>query len=292
MHDARSDSPNRARLAIGVATVALATLLLVLPGCGGDDAVTNPTDVTFGETTFVFLVNPVVNAATEATVPTPGSERSGVDVAVAEGPSGATGSDGVLALSSVDPGTRSVSFDDASNSGSLSLEIADRDLREVAVALDADGAAEMANVEYAFGGEVVVITPEMSVQDVNDALARSNIIVFVEGGTYTGNVEFSGSAVTLFGEGAEGGNVTIEGDVLVSGSGNRLRGIRVTGDLSVPGSDAGISFSSVVGNLLVDGSDTHLLDNAFCGDVSLTGSGLLALDNAGLEPIPAPSGGC
>ena len=79
------------------------------------------------------------------------------------------------------------------------------DLREVAVALDADGAAEMANVEYAFGGEVVTITPDMSVEDVNEALGRSNIIVFVEGGTYTGDVEFSGSNVTLFGEGAEGG---------------------------------------------------------------------------------------
>lgn len=274
---------------LGTATAA--TLALSLAACG-DDSPTSPTEVTLGETTFVFLVNPVVNDANQKAVPAPGPERSGVDVAIADGPSGQTDAGGVEVLAPVDAGTRIVSFDDGSNSDTLHLEIADRDLREVAVALDADGAAEMANVEYAFGGEVVVITPDMSIEDVNDALGESNIIVLVEGGTYTGNVEFSGSNVTLFGEGAEGGNVTIDGDVVVSGSQNRLRGVRVTGDLSVPGSNAGISFSSVVGSLTVDGSDARLLDNAFCGSVDIIGGGLLALGNAGLDPIPPPDGGC
>lgn len=274
---------------LGTATAA--SLALTLAACGGD-AVTSPTEVTLGETTFVFLVNPVVNDANQKAVPASGPERSGVDVAIADGPSGQTDAGGVEVLAPVDAGTRIASFDDGSNSDTLHLEIADRDLREVAVALDADGAAEMANVEYAFGGEVVVITPDMSIEDVNDALGESNIIVLVEGGTYTGNVDFSGSNVTLFGEGAEGGNVTIDGDVVVSGSQNRLRGVRVTGDLSVPGSNAGISFSSVVGSLTVDGSDARLLDNAFCGSIDITGGGLLALGNAGMDPIPPPDGGC
>lgn len=270
---------------------ATAALALSLVACGGDSP-TSPTDVTLGETTFVFLVNPVVNDANQKAVPQPGSERSGVDVAITGGPSGSTDAQGVEVLAPVDAGTRVASFDDGSNSDTLHLEIADRDLREVAVALDAGGAAEMANVEYAFGGDVVVISPDMTIQDVNDALAQSNIIVFVEGGTYTGNVEFSGSDVTLFGEGADGGNVTIDGDVVVSGSQNRLRGVRVTGDLSVPGSNAGISFSSVVGSLTVDGSDARLLDNAFCGTIDIIGGGLLALDNAGMSPVPPPSSGC
>lgn len=274
------------------AAATLAAMLVLLAGCGGDEGITDPTSVTFGETTFVFLLNPVVNDANQKAVPSPGSEQSGVDVAVQDGPSGSTDPDGVVVLAPVEAGTKSVSFDDGSNSGSLSLEIADKDLLEVAVALDADGAAEMANVEFAFGGDVVVITSDMSVEDVNEALSESNIIVFVEGGTYTGNVEFSGSNVTLFGEGPEGGNVTIDGDVVVSGSQNRLRGVRVTGDLSIPGSDAGISFSSVVGSLTVDGSDARLLDNAFCGSITLDGGGLLALGNAGMDPIPPPSEGC
>lgn len=274
-----------------ISTAAAAALALTLSACGGDSP-TGPTDVRLGETTFVFMVNPVVNDASQKSVPAPGSEQSGVDVVVAGGPSGVTDSEGVEVLAPVEPGTRSVAFDDGSNSGTLSLEIADQDLREVAVALDGDGAAQMANVEYAFSGEVVVITPDMSVEDVNEALGESNIIVLVEGGTYTGNVDFSGSNVTLFGEGAEGGNVTIDGDVVVSGSQNRLRGVRVTGDLSVPGSDAGISFSSVVGSLTVDGSDARLLDNAFCGSIDIIGGGLLALGNAGMDPIPPPDGGC
>lgn len=274
-----------------VSAAATAALALTLVACG-DDTVTSPTEVSLGETTFVFLLNPVVNDANQKSVPSPGSEQSGVDVAIADGPSGSTDAAGIVVLAPVEAGTRSVAFDDGSNTGSLSLEIAERDLREVAVALDAGGAAEMALVEYAFGGEVVVITSDMSIQDVNEALGQSNIIVLVEGGTYTGNVDFSGSNVTLFGEGAEGGNVTIDGDVVVSGSQNRLRGVRVTGDLSVPGSDAGVSFSSVVGSLTVDGSDVRLLDNAFCGSVTLGGGGLLALGNAGMAPIPAPSDGC
>lgn len=278
--------------AVSVATLVLCLAVgLLVAACGGD-APTSPTDVTLGETSFVFMVNPVVNDANQKSVPAPGPEQEAVDVAVADGPSGTTGPDGVEVLAPVEAGTKSVSFDDGSNSGSLSLGIADRDLKEVPVALDADGAREMASVEYAFGGEVVTITPEMSVQDVNEALGRSNIIVFVEGGTYAGDVEFSGSNVTLFGEGPEGGNVTLDGNVVVSGSQNRLRGIRVTGDLSVPGSDAGISFSSVVGSLLVDGSDVRLLNNSFCGTVNITGGGLLALGNAGMAPIPAPSDGC
>lgn len=273
-------------------TVMLMAALVLSAGCGGDDAVTNPTDVTLGETTFVFLLNPVVNDANQKAVPPPGAAQSGVNVTVLDGPSASTDGGGVVVLAPVAEGTRSVSFDDGSNSGNVSLDITAQDLLEVAVALDAGGAAEMANVEYAFGGTVVTITPNMSIDDVNDALGQSNIIVLVEGGVYTGNVEFSGSNVTLFGEGAEGGNVTIDGNVVVSGSQNRLRGVRITGDLSVPGSNAGVSFSSVVGSLTVDGSDTRLLSNAFCGGTTIIGGGLLALGNAGMDPIPAPAGGC
>lgn len=282
----------RDRIVSAASAVALA---FVLAACG-DDAVTDPVDVQLGETTFVFVVNPTINDATDqpGSVASPGPNQGGVDVAIQDGPSGTTGSDGVATFAPVDAGTRTVAFEDGDgNTGDLSLEIAERDLREVAVALDADGAAGMANVPYAFGGEVVEITADMSVADVNEALSGSNLIVLVRGGTYAGDVNFSGSNVTLFGEGPEGGNVTLDGNVTVSGSGNRLRGARVTGDLAVPGSDAGISFSSVVGSLTVDGSDAVLLNNAVCGSVTTgAASGLIALGNAGMAPVEAPPGGC
>lgn len=274
---------------------ALATLTagaFLLAGCG-DDAITDPTDVQLGETTYVFVLNPTVNDVNEEEVPAPGPNQGGVGVTIQEGPSGTTGVDGVTILAPVEAGTRTASFDDGEGSeGDLSLSIEERDLREVVVALNGGGAAEMANVRYEFGGEVVEITSGMSVSDVNDALSESNQIVLIRGGTYTGDIDFSGSNVALFGEGAEGGNVTIDGDVTVSGSNNRLRGVRVTGALVVPGSDAGISFSSVQDSLFVDGSNAVLINNSFCGSITVEGSGAVALGNAGMAPLPAPSGGC
>jgi hypothetical protein len=232
-----------------------------------------------------------VNEVNAVTVPPPGSARSGVQVAVDGGPTGSTGSTGDVALAPIPTGARPVSFTAGTTTGQLSLDIAEGDLREIAVALDGAGANTMADVRYIFGGTVVEITPTMSIAEVNAQLAGSNRIVFLRAGTYTGDLTFSGSNVTLFGEGAQGGGVTINGNVTVSGSGNRFRGARIAGNLSVGGSGAGISYSRVTGALTVDGSNAVLLNNQFCGTVAVTGSGMLALGNAGLAPIPAP-GGC
>jgi hypothetical protein len=271
--------------------IAQVLALVLALACGGDGA-TAPTEAIYGETTVVYMLNPVVNDVNARVVPAPGPTQSGVQVEVTDGPSGTTGSTGDLVLASITPGLRAVAFSTTDATGQLDLEIAEGDLREVAVALDAGGAAHMANVLYAFGGTVVEITPTMTNAEVNAALAGSNLIVFLRAGTYQGDLSFSGSNVTLFGEGPQGGSVTINGNVTISGSGNRFRGARITGDLSVPGSGAGISFSRVVGTLAVDGSNVVLLKNAFCGTATIGGSSLLALGNAGLAPLPAPIGGC
>jgi hypothetical protein len=268
-----------------------ATLVLTATlACGGDGP-TDPPDAVYGETTVVYVLNPIVNDANVVTVPAPGSARSGVQVAVNGGPTGSTASAGDVALAPIPTGARPVSFTAGTTTGQLSLDIAEGDLREIAVALDGAGANTMADVRYIFGGTVVEITPTMSIAQVNAELAGSNLIVFLRAGTYTGDLIFSGSNVTLFGEGAQGGGVTINGNVTVSGSGNRMRGARIAGNLSVGGSGAGISYSRVTGTLTVDGSNAVLLNNQFCGTVAVTGSGMLALGNAGLAPIPAP-GGC
>jgi hypothetical protein len=269
-----------------------ATLLLVsLLACGGDGP-TDPPDAVYGETTVVYVLNPVVNDVNAVVVPTPGATRTGVQVAVTGGPSGSTGATGDLALAPIPAGARPVSFTAGSTAGQSSLDMAQGDLREIAVALDGAGAGTMADVRYIFGGTVVEITPAMTIAQVNTELARSNLIVFLRAGTYTGDLNFSGSNVTLFGEGSQGGSVVINGNVTVSGSGNRLRGARIAGNLSVPGSGAGVSYSRVAGALSVDGSNAVLLNNAFCGTAAVAGSGALALGNAGLAPISASSGGC
>lgn len=260
-------------------------------GCGGDNP-TEPPVAVYGETTVVYVMNPVVNGVNAVAVPTPGTTRTGVGITVTSGPSGTTGTNGDLVLAPLTPGARAVSFTAGAATGQLNLDMIQGDLREVAVALDGSGAGEMANVQYAFGGTVVEITPTMTNAQVNAALSGSSLIVFLRAGTYPGNLDFSGSNVTLFGEGSQGGTVTINGNVTVSGSGNRLRGARITGSLSVPGSDAGISYSRVAGALTMGGSNGVLLNNAFCGTVTVAGSGLRALGNAGLAPLAAPSGGC
>jgi hypothetical protein len=259
--------------------------------CGGDGP-TDPPGAVYGETTVVYVMNPVVNQVNAAAVPTPGASRSGVNIAVTSGPSGTTGENGDLVLAPLAAGISPVSFSAGSATGQLTLNIAQGDLREIAVALDGTGAGEMADVRYEFGGAVVEITPTMTNAEVNAALSGSNLIVFLRAGTYQGDLNFSGSNVTLFGQGSQGGTVTINGNVTVSGSFNRLRGARILGNLSVPGSGAGISYSSVSGTLTLDGSNAVLLNNAFCGAATVAGSGLLALGNAGLAPLAAASGGC
>jgi hypothetical protein len=279
--------------AVSIRTARHAWAIPLVAGlaCGGDGP-TNPPDVAYGETTVVYVMNPVVNDVNAIVVPTPGTSRSGVAIAVTSGPSGTTGANGDLALAPLAAGVNPVSFSAGTATGQLSLDIVQGDLREIAVALDGTGAASMADIRYEFGSTVVEITPTMTNAEVNAALSGSNLIVFLRAGTYQGDLNFSGSNVTLFGEGSQGGTVTINGNVTVSGSGNRLRGTRIIGNLSVPGSNAGISYSGVAGTLSFDGSNGVLLNNAFCGTATVAGSGLRALGNAGLAPLPAPPGGC
>ena len=108
--------------------------------CGGDGG-TGPTDAVYGETTAVYMVNPVVNDVSGVAVPAPGTTQSGVTAAITDGPSGITGSTGDVVLSAIAAGTRTASFTSTEGTGQLELDIAEGDLREIAVALDATGAA-------------------------------------------------------------------------------------------------------------------------------------------------------
>ncbi len=151
---------------------ALSACLVAALACG-DDTGTEPTEVTLGESTFVVLVNPIVNDDNEAPVPTPGSAESGVNVSVAGGLSGSTNASGVVVLSPVEPVAQTLSV----GGNDVTVSIADKDLREVVIAFDGGSAIVMANVRYAFGGQVVEITPSMSLPEVNSALSQNNTIV-------------------------------------------------------------------------------------------------------------------
>jgi hypothetical protein len=265
---------------------SITVLVLLGLACGPKLDPLDPTDVELGETTFVVVVNPTINDVNDVTLPEPGSIRGNVRID-GGGTSVATESAGIGVLGSVDHGDVVLRFRSDGLDANLEQNIRERDLVELAVSLTESGAQEMARVVYRFGSEVIELDQEATVDDVNDALSASNRIVLLTGGSYTGDLELSGSSVTLFGAGVLGGRVTIEGSVTVSGSGNRIRGTRIVGDLDMSGSDAGLSFSTIEGEALVSGSDSVLLENTFCGGVDISGGGTTVLGNAGLAPVEA-----
>lgn len=259
-------------------------------GCGDGDATGgDPTEVTLGETAFVTIVNPAVNEANDTTVPAPGANQVDVLVDVDQGPAVHTGTDGVAVLAPVEAGSRTLAVSGGGMDGSLVEGIAEGDLVELAIAGEGDRVERMARVVYAFGAQVVELSADTPVEEVNDALSNSDQIVLLAGGTYEGDLEFSGSNVTLFGEGVGGGQVFIDGNVEVGGSDNRIRGATITGDLDVSGSDFGMSFSRIEGEVILSGSGVTLLRSDFCGSVDISGSELVALGNGGLAPLDHPS---
>jgi hypothetical protein len=273
----------------GLFTLCSTATLAFAVGCGGDGTGGDPTDVTLGETAFVVVVNPTINDANDTVVPEPGTSRAEVLADVdSGGPAAQTDADGVAVLAPVEAGNRALAFSGGGIDGALVEGIADRDLVELVVAGEGDRVERMARIVYAFGGQVVELSADTPVDVVNDALASSDQIVLLAGGTYEGDLEFSGSNVTLFGEGVGGGRVFINGNVEVSGSDNRIRGATIAGDLDVSGSDFGMSFSRIEGDVVLSGSGVTLLQSEFCGSVDVSGSELVALGNAGMPPLAAP----
>lgn len=260
--------------------------LLCAAACGDDAATTpdanDPTNVSFGTTAIVVVVNPVVNDANAKTVPSPGTTRAGVTLTTDDNVSATTGADGIAVLAPVTAGTRTITVSGGAT-GTFMVAVADRTLREVALATDTNRAEIMVNVDYK-ADQAMEVDASMTNAQVNDVLAVSDRVVFFKGGTYVGDLDFSGSRVTLFGEGVLGGKVILQGNVVVSGSDSRIRGTEITGNLTVPASKVGISFSRITGNAMSSGSDGMLLANALCGTESITGSGTIALGNAGAAP--------
>lgn len=257
--------------------------LLLAAGCSGGGPTPPPTEVDLGETTFVVVVNPAIDDVNDVPVPEPGLERADVlvrDVALDLG--GPSDADGVyvLPLPEGEAGVRTLELSGGEASGTISQEIAAQDLVEVALSGRPGEVQEMVRIRYAFGREVVELSPEMGIDAVNDALSASDRIVLLGGGVYEGDLVFGGSDVALFGAGVTGGEVTIVGNVTVSGQNNRIRGAIIDGDVTVSGSECGLSFTRVSGATEVSGSGGALLANEFCGGLSVGGDGTTALGNA------------
>lgn len=144
----------------------------------------------------------------------------------------------------------------------------------------------MVNVDYK-SDQAVEVNPAMTTAEVNAILAVSDRVVFFKGGTYAGNLDFSGSRVTLFGEGVLGGKVILQGNLAVSGSDSRIRGTHVMGTFSSQASKIGFNFSRVDSTATSSGSDSMFLASSFCGDETITGSGVTVVGNLGAAPLGA-----
>lgn len=270
-------------------TLFVLSLTLPVTACGGDSGdggTLPPTDIAFGDTALVVVVNPAINDGNDANLPAPGQTRADVLVSSDDGLSATTDASGIAVLAPLTAGARTITLSGANVDSSFVVTMTDGELREVAVAADGTQADIMVNIDYKTD-QVTEITPAMDNAAVNAALAVSDTVVFFTGGVYQGDIDFSGSRVTLFGEGALGGEVVLEGNITVSGSDSRIRGTEITGDLIIPASGVGLSFSRVDGSAVAEGSDGMLLSNQLCGATSVTGSGIVVLGNLGVAPEAA-----
>lgn len=274
-----------------VLTAAVAVFALACGGSsggsGGADAQPGPTEVRFGDTVLIVVANPVVNEANDQAVPAPGPTRAGIVLTSDDGVSATTGADGIAVLGPLTPGARTITAAEGETSGTFTVTLGDGELLEVALATEGARAEVMVEIDY-MTDRVTEVTSAMSSSEVNEALAVSDSVVFFRGGAYAGDLDFSGSRVTLFGEGMLGGEVVLDGNVTVSGSNSRIRGTTITGNVTVPASGVGVSFSTVEGTFSAEGSDGTFLANGFCGTTAtVTGSGSFALGNLGLAPAAA-----
>lgn len=267
--------------------------LVMLSACGGDGAIgapdaNSPTDVAFGTTAIVVVVNPTINEANQKTgLPAPGTITSGVTLTTDDNITATTGADGIAVLAPVTAGTRTITVSGAVNGGTFTVSVAEKTLREIALATDTGRAQVMVNVDYK-ADQAVEVNPTMTNAEVNSILAVSDRVVFFKGGNYAGDLTFAGSRVTLFGEGVLGGKVSLDGNMTVMGSDSRIRGARITGSLTIPASKVGLSFSRVDGMVTSEGSDGMLLANGLCGSETVAGSGTIVVGNLGA----APAAGC
>lgn len=117
-----------------------------------------------------------------------------------------------------------------------------------------------------------------------NAVGSDNMVVVLRAGKYTGDLELSSSGVLVFGawSATEGPLSIIEGNVVVKGGGNRIRGVKITGKLTSNANNFSAAFNDV-GSAIITGNGVSLLRNRFTtGSASVPSSNAVLLDNSGI----------
>lgn len=256
---------------------------LFLNSCKDDDApVINP-NLTPGGMNFglissaVVVVNPVINEGSSTTVPS-GSTRSGVTIKVGELPSVTTDNNGLAVINDIPTGAQSLMF----NNGNLSFDVANKgELYDMIVSYTNGVAYIVPVVRYPIGGEVTTLNPG---DDITAAASNDDAIIFLNPGTYTGDVLVSGSNVLIFGswDPLEGPKSILEGNLTFNGGQGRIRGMQVNGMTTVNANGFSAAFSKLY-NADIKGNSIVLLRNAFTGpSVVVPSASAVLVDNEGI----------
>lgn len=248
----------------------------VLVGCGPP----NPdTPGRFGEvTSAIVVVNPVINQGSSTSVAS-GSARGGIQVQAGDGPIAMTDGYGLALLEGFPTGTVPFKF----SPGAVNVQVVqDKELYDVVVAVD-QGRVEhiLPPVRYPIGGQVVVLDPGA---DIGAAASSDGTVIILKAGTFPGGFDLRAANVLIFGAWSQkdGPLSTIEGNVTVSGGGNRLRGVKVTGTLTSNANGFSAAFCTLAG-ASVTGNAVSLLRNRFTqGQASVPSSSAVLVDNEGI----------
>lgn len=257
-------------------SLAVAGLAAALVGCGPP----NPeTPGRFGEvTSAIVVVNPVINQGSNTSVAS-GTVRGGVQVQAGDGPAAMTDAFGLALLEGFPTGTIPFKF----APGSVDVQVVqEKELYDVVVAVD-QGRVEhiVSPIRYPIGGQVVVLDAGA---DIGAAAANDGTVILLRAGTFPGGFDLRAASVLIFGAWSQkdGPLSTIEGNVTVSGGGNRLRGVAVTGTLTSNANGFSAAFCTLA-SANITGNAITLLRNRFTqGQATVPSSSSVLVDNQGI----------
>ena len=255
---------------------------LFLTSCKDDDHVVNP-NLTPGGMNFglissaVVVVNPVINQGSSTTVPS-GTDRNGVGVQVGSMPAVSTDATGLAVINDIPTGAHSLKF----HHGSLPFNVENKgELYDMIVSYTDNAAYIVPVVRYPIGGAITTLKPG---DNITAAASNDNAIIFLNAGTYAGDVVVSGSNVLIFGtwDPVEGPKSILASNLTFNGGSGRIRGLQVNQTTTVNANGFSAAFSNLY-NADLKGNSMVLLRNKFTGpSVTVPSSSAVLVDNAGI----------